>query len=167
MKKILLAVCVAALVAVAGCGGNGGSDQAGIDRGIDIDDNSAGAANVTHGIGVEVGGMIAGSGLTEITATYPEGQFVVGSAQPDEIVIRIDADGDSESERTINGSQITSVDTADNSFTLTLDSDDTLQSGYIVLVEYPAITNPDEPGEYTVEVRLNGRQTSEVTAVIE
>jgi len=45
--------------------------------------------------------------------------------------------------------------------------DDTLEEGDVVVVRYPAVDNPDEPGEYTVETRLNGERAANAMVTIQ
>ncbi|WP_233255319.1 MULTISPECIES: FimD/PapC N-terminal domain-containing protein [Haloplanus] len=37
----------------------------------------------------------------------------------------------------------------------------------MIVVGYPAVDNPEDPGEYEVEVRLNGERTATGTVTIE
>ncbi|UIP01174.1 hypothetical protein Hbl1158_07455 [Halobaculum sp. CBA1158] len=58
------------------------------------------------------------------------------------------------------------MNTNDYSFTVALDTDYTLESGDTVVVRYPAVDNPEEPGEYGVAVTLNGDRTISETVTI-
>lgn len=167
MNKTLLTVVVVALITLAGCSALPGSDQPDVDSGVDIEDNSSGATDVTQSIGIEVDETTGGEEWTEIGATYPRDHFTVDAAQHDQIQLGVDTDGDGESEETFNETHISGVNNNAFSFVVTLDTGYTLESGDVVMVEYPAIDNPSEPGEYTVEVGLNDHQTTNATVAIE
>jgi hypothetical protein len=62
---------------------------------------------------------------------------------------------------------ISGANNNDFSFTIELDTGYTLVEGDTVLVEYPAVDNPSEPGEYEVEVSVNEVQTATATITIE
>lgn len=167
MNRTSLTVVVVALIALGGCSALPGSDQPDVDSGVDVDDNSTGATNVTQSVGIEVNESTAGEEWTGIGATYPRDNFTVDAVQHDRIRLGVDTDGDGESERTFNETHVSGVNSNAFSFTVTLDTGYTLESGDVVMVEYPAIDNPSQPGSYTVEVRLNDRQTTTATVTIE
>jgi hypothetical protein len=62
---------------------------------------------------------------------------------------------------------VSGVNNNEYSFDVTLDTDYTLQEGDVVVVRYPAVDNPAEPGDYEVELRLNDGRTETVTVTIE
>jgi len=51
-------------------------------------------------------------------------------------------------DRRFDESHVSGVNNNAYSFDVTLDMDDTLEEGDVVVVRYPAVDNPDEPGEY-------------------
>jgi hypothetical protein len=167
VNKALLTIGLIAMIAVAGCAGLPGSGQQDPGNGVNIEDNSSGATNVTQAVSVEVDDTGAGQEFTEIGATYPRDNFVVRAAQHDQIVLGIDSDGDGDVEHRFNESHISGVNNNAYSFDITLDTGYTLESGDVVMIEYPGIDNPSEPGEYIVEVRLNDRQTTNSTVTIQ
>jgi len=167
MNRTLLAVGIVALVALAGCSALTGGENPAAEKGIDAADTSTGATNVAHSVGIEVDDATAGEELTAIGAIYPREHFAVDSAQHDQITVSIDQDGDGEAERTFDEEDISGVNNNDFSYEITLDTGYTLQSGDIVMIEYPDIDNPDESGEYVVEVQLNDEQTANASLSIE
>lgn len=167
VNKALLTIGLVAMVALAGCGALTGSDQPDSDNGVTIENNSPGATNVTQAVSVEVDDTAAGQELTEVGATYPREDFVVRAAQHDQIVLGVDSDGDGSLEHAFNETHISGVNNNAYSFDVTLDTGYTLESGDVVMIQYPGIDNPTEPGEYTVEVRLNDGQSTNSTVQIE
>jgi len=170
VNKTFIAIATVALVALAGCAGQSGTERTGtngsVESGIRTTDNVTGAMNVTHWVGAEVGNATAGEALSGIGAVYPGEHFAVGGAEPEEIRVGVDRNGDGEPDQTFNESHVSAVNNTENSFDVTLDTDYTLQSGDVVTVAYPAVDHPDEAGEYTVQVRLNDRPASNQTIVI-
>ncbi|WP_436902293.1 hypothetical protein [Halovenus halobia] len=79
----------------------------------------------------------------------------------------VDTDDDGEIDREFETEVISGVNNNAYSFDVTMDTNYTLQTGDVVLVEYPDVDNPDEPGEYTVETRLNDQQMADATVSIE
>ncbi len=115
---------------------------------------------------IEVNESTAGSALSGIGTTLPRGRFLVDGAKHEAVSVGVDTDDDGTVGRTFDESDISGVNNNDFSFDVNLDRDHTLGQGDTVVVQYPAITNPDEPGEYPVAVRLNGgqqRSTGNVT----
>jgi len=167
VNRTVLTVAVVALVALAGCSALPGSDQSDVDSGVDIEADSTGETNVTQSVRIEVNGTTAGEELTGIGASYPRDEFTVHAAKHDQIRLGVDTDGDGESERTFNETHVSGVNNNAFSFDVTLDTGYTLESGDVVTVEYPAVDNPSEPGEYTVEGRLNDDQTVDATVTIQ
>lgn len=177
MRNKLLVLGVVALIALAGCSGLGG-DQPGLEEDsdentpspeerVDTETNSTGAENVTYAVGIEVNESVAGQELDAIGATYPRENFTVDSAQHDELLIGIDTDGDGTINRGFEEGAVSGVNNNAYSFDVTMDTDYTLQSGDVVLIEYPDVDNPEEPGEYTVETRLNDQRMADATVQIE
>ncbi|WP_225333494.1 hypothetical protein [Halomicrobium urmianum] len=170
MNRTLIAIVTVALVALAGCAAQSGTERTGtngsVETGIRTTDNATGATNVTHWIGAEVDNATGGEELSAIGAAYPGEHFAVAGAEPEEIRLGVDTNGDGEPDRTFNESHVSAVNNTESSFDVTLDTDYTLQSGDVVTVAYPAVDHPDEAGEYTVAVRLNDRQTSNQTVVV-
>lgn len=177
MNRRLLAIGVVALLALSGCAGFGGEaeptddDQSSTDSdvvqtGVRATNNSASATNVTYAVGITVTDAVAGEQLSAIGATFPEA-FTVDTARPDELLIGIDTDGDGTINRGFQETAVSGVTNTDDSFEVTMDSEYTLQSGDVVLVQYPGVDNPSEPGEYTVETGLNGERMADWTVVIE
>ncbi|WP_253736896.1 hypothetical protein [Halohasta salina] len=167
MNKLLQTIGLVLIVALAGCSGLPAGDGSDAGNGTSIENDTAGATEVTQSLGITVDETTAGEELSEIGATYPREQFVVSAAQHDEIEIGVDSDGDGTAEHTFNETHISGVNNNAYSFDITLESGYTLQSGDVVTVVYPAVDNPEEPGEYTVELRVNERQTANATATIE
>lgn len=167
MSKTVLSVCLVALVTLAGCSALPGSQQPDIDNGVNIEDNRTDATNVTQSVAIEVGENTSGEALTEIGVTYPRDHFTVHSAQHEQIRIGVDTDGDGETERSFNETHVSGVNNNAYSFDITLDTGYTLESGDVVMVEYPGVDNPAEPGQYTVEIRLNDEQTTQAVVSIE
>ncbi|WP_336326763.1 hypothetical protein [Halovenus sp. HT40] len=186
MRKKLLVLGVVALIALAGCSGLGG-DQPDVeensddqpeesdepdpsstaDEGVDTDNSTTAAENVSYAVGIEVNESVAGQELDAIGATYPRENFTVEAAQHDEILLGIDTDDDGEIDRGFEEGVVSGVNNNAYSFDVTMDANYTLQTGDVVMIEYPDVNNPDEPGEYTVETRLNDQQMADATVLIE
>ncbi len=160
------------MVALAGCSALGGADSGQpettvSDDRVALEDDSAGATGVNQTLRMTVDETTNGSEWTEIGATYPRDNFTVDSAQHEAIVLGVDTDGDGELDRTFDESHVSGVNNNAYSFDVTLDTDYTLQTGDEVVVGYPAVDNPAEPGEYEVEVRLNDQQRATGNVTIE
>ncbi len=157
-----------AVIALAGCSGvpGAGSDGTGTDPGVDVESNDTGATNVTQSVVIEVEETAEGEELSAIGATYPRDRFTVRAAQHDQIGIGVDSDGDGEVERRFNETNISGVNNNAYSFDVTLDTGYALSSGDTVVVEYPAVDNPTESGQYTVGTRLNDRPAANATVAI-
>jgi hypothetical protein len=108
-----------------------------------------------------------GSEWTAVGVAYPRENFTVHSVQHGELELGVDTDGDGEIDRKFDESHVSGVNNNAYSFDVTLDTDYTLQSGDVVVVRYPAVDNPAEPGDYDVEVSLNDQQTATSTLNIE
>lgn len=101
-----------------------------------------------------------------MSAVYPRGSFTVRPAQHEKIEIGVDVTLDGTPDQEFEASDISGVNNNDYSFTIELDTDYTLQRGDAVVVDYPAIDNPDEPGEYEVELSVNEQQSTMATLSI-
>jgi hypothetical protein len=193
VKKTLLVLGAVALIALAGCSGLGGdtpdvgensddqpadtddqptdSDETDptstADEGVDTENSSTAAENVSYAVGIEVNDSVEGQELGAIGATYPRENFTVDTAQHDEVLIGIDTDDDEEIDRGFEEEVISGVNNNAYSFDVTMDTNYTLQTGDTVLIEYPDVDNPDEPGEYTVETRLNDQRMADAGVLIE
>jgi len=166
VNKLLRTVGLVVIIATAGCSGLPASDAPATNE-TTIENDTAGATNVTQSIGISVDESAAGAELTAIGATYPRDEFVVSAAQHEQISIGVDTDGDGTTDRTFNETHISGVNNNAYSFDITLDTGYTLQAGDIVTVGYPALDTPQEPGTYTVELRVNDQQTTNATVDIE
>ncbi|WP_436909213.1 hypothetical protein [Halosimplex marinum] len=174
MRRTLIAVGLVATVALAGCsaltGGDAGTDGPGAtvsDDRVAVENDSAGATGVNQTLRLTVDETTNGSEWTAIGATYPRENFTVDSAQHEEIRLGVDTDGDGELDREFDEGSVSGVNNNAYSFDVTLDTDYTLSEGDVVVVGYPAVDNPDEPGEYEVDVRVNDRQNATGTVTIE
>lgn len=171
MRRTLVAVALAVLVSTAGCAAFGGGDDgaAPTTNGdvVESADDTANASNVTQSVQLSVNESAAGSEWESLSASYPRDEFTVHSVQHEDVTLGVDTDGDGELEREFTETHVSGVNTNEYSFTLELDTDYTLQDGDVVVVEYPAVDNPDEAGDYTVEVRLNEAQTANSTLTVE
>ncbi len=162
-----MVVAVVALVSLAGCSGLGGgpagdgtADDAGADGSVVESGNATpGATGVDHTLRVTVNES-AGSEWESVAATYPRDRFSVDSVQHGDLRLGVDTDGDGALDREFDGSHVSGANNNDYSFTVGLDTDYTLEAGDVVVVEYPAVDNPGEPGEYAVEVTVNDAQTT-------
>lgn len=169
----MVVVAVVSMITLAGCGGlvpgdstDGGADIEG-NESVDVENDAADATGVNQTLRAEVGEETAGDELTEIGATYPRDNFTVDAAQHEEIVLGVDTDSDGEIDREFDESHISGVNNNEYSFDVTLDTGYTLEEGDVVMVQYPAINNPAEPGEYEIEIRLNDQQTTTGMITIE
>lgn len=182
MRKQLLVLGLVALVALAGCSALQDGDQPGVDSddeiggetlsfpvedGISNGDSDSGATNVSYAVGIEVSDSVAGENLSAVGATYPRENFTVHSAQHEDIIVGVDTDDDGEIDREFEEGTVSGVNNNAFSFDVTLDTDYTLQSGDVVVIEYPDVDNPAESGSYTVGTRLNDQETADVTVGIE
>lgn len=166
MRRTTLAVGLVVLVGLSGCSLLTGDDPAPGGQAT-IESNETDATNVTQSLRIEVNETVAGSEWTEIGATYPRERFVVDAAQHEAIGLGVDTDGDGEMNREFNETHVSGVNNNAYSFTIGLDTGYTLQEGDVVMVTYPDVDNPSEPGTYDVEVRLNDQQTASTPLEIE
>jgi hypothetical protein len=167
VRRILLVVALVSIVALSGCAALDGGSPDGTPDDVAIENDDPGATNVTQTLRIDVNETTADSELTAIGATYPRENFTVDAAQHDQIEIGVDTDGDGETEEGFNETHISGVNNNAYSFDITLDTGYTLQEGDTVIVSYPAVDNPSEPGDYEVEIRLNDEQTATDTVSIE
>lgn len=179
MKRSILIVAVVAMVSLSGCAavsdlGASGDENVELPDGpadvggahVQTSDNATDATNVNYTMRVAVDESTAESELSSVGATFPRDRFLVDSAKHEAVSVGIDENGDGTVDRTFEASAVSGVNNNDYSFDVTLDTDYTLQQGDVVVVQYPAITNPAETGEYPVAVRLNDdqqRSTGNVT----
>jgi len=156
------------VVSTAGCSAlPGGSDGSGDDSSADLGDESTGATDVTQTLRIPVPEETAGQTLQSISATYPRDRFAVDSASHDAITVGVDSSGDGSLDEEFESGAISGVNNNDYSFTITLDTSYELGSGDMVMLDYPAIDNPSEPGEYDITMSLNDGPERTVTVQIE
>ena len=89
------------------------------------------------------------------------------SASHDAITVGVDQTGDGTLDEEFGSDAISGANNNEYSFTVTLETDYELTTGDIVVLEYPAVANPDEPGEYGVSVTLNDEQETNVSITVE
>ncbi len=170
MRRTLVAVALAVLVATAGCASFGGSSDTDAEPTSGVvapSDSAANATAVNQTIRLSVDDSTAGSEWTSLSVAYPRENFTVESAHHENVSLGVDTNDDGAPEETFNESHISGVNNNAYSFTVELDTGYTLASGDVVVVEYPAVDNPAEPGNYTVEVTLNDEQTANGTVTVE
>jgi hypothetical protein len=167
MQRTLVVAVTVSLVALAGCGGLTDTAGPGGNETVAVADKSAGATDVNQTFRIAVDGSTADTEWTSISATYPRDRFAVGSTKHEDIVLGVDTDGDGEMDREFDERHVSGVNNNEFSLDITLETGYTLQESDVVVVTYPAVDNPSEPGEYAVEITLNGRQTTIGTVVIE
>lgn len=173
MRRSTLALVLVAVVALAGCStltGGSPADEQGTavpNEQAEVADDDPGSTDVNQTLRIEVDETTAGAEWTEIGTSYPRDRFTVDAAKHDEIVLGVDTDGDGQLDRRFNETHISGVNNNAYSFDVTLDTGYALQEGDVVVVGYPAVDNPSEPGEYQIEVRLNDGQSSTGTVAIE
>jgi len=152
--------------ALAGCSSGGDNDASDDVNPVEPADNSAGE-RTSQSLQLTVGEDLADSGWQSVSATYPRDRFTVQSARHEEIGLGVDVSGDGNADEEFGASAISGVNNNDFSFTIELDTGYTLTDGDTVFVEYPAVDNPSEPGEYDVEVSVNEIQTATASIIIE
>jgi hypothetical protein len=163
-RTVLTGSAAALTTALAGCslGGDGGD---GSDEGVDPADSSTGATS-EQTLRLTVNGDAAGSEWESVSATYPRDRFTVESAQHENIGLDIDTSGDGNADEEFGAGAISGANNNEFSFTIELDTGYTLQEGDTVIVDYPAVGNPEEAGDYEVELSINEAQTETVTLTI-
>lgn len=176
MQRTLVAVTLAVLISTAGCaafggggdaGGGGGGEGAATDDVVVAGDTETNASGVNQTVRMSADESTAGDDWTSLSVTYPRDNFTVESAKHENVSFGVDTDADGDLETTFNGTHVSGVNTNDYSFTLELDTDYELEPGDEVVVEYPAVDNPEEPGNYSVEVVLNEDQTANGSIIVE
>lgn len=169
MRRTVLVIAMVSLVALSGCTGLLGDEGSEIESNetVAVGDSAPDATNVNQTLQIEVGESLAGSELTAIGATYPRGKFVVDGAKHGAVGLGVDTDGDGTVDREFDESHVSGVNNNEYSFDVTLDTGYTLQQGDVVMLRYPSVDNPSEPGEYEIDIRLNDQQTTTGTVVIE
>jgi len=167
VRKTLVAVALAALVATAGCTAfsAGGDGDAPGDETVDVE-NPATNETAAYAVSAPVGDDTADSEWESLSVEYPREHFTVESAQHDDLELGVDTDDDGEVDRELNETHVSGVNTNDYSFTVELDTEYTLESGDELHVTYPSVDNPDEAGNYTVEVTVNDAATTNATVAI-
>jgi len=167
-RRTFVTAATLGVASIAGCsalpGGDDGSDD---DSSADLGDQSTGATDVTQTLRIPVSEETTGQTLQSISATYPRDRFVVDSAGHDAITVGVDSSGDGSLDEEYDSGAISGSNNNDYSFTITLDTSYELKSGDIVMLDYPAIDNPSEPGEYDITVSLNEGPERTVTVQIE
>lgn len=166
-RAFLAGTTTAIGVGLAGCSTDSGSGDGenGDGQGVEPADESTGARS-EQSLRLVVGEELAGSEWQSIGATYPRDRFTVQSAQHEEIFLGVDTSGDGTADEEFGPDAISGVNNNDFSFTIEVDSGYTLTNGDTVLVDYPAVDNPDEASEYEVELTINEVQTGTVTVTI-
>lgn len=167
VRRILLVVAVVTMVAFSGCAALNGGSPDGTPDDVAVENDDPGATNVTQTLRIDVDETTADSELTAVGATYPRENFTVDAAQHEQIELGVDTDGDGELEEEFNETHISGVNNNEYSFDIALETGYTLQEGDTVVVSYPAVDNPSEPGDYEVEIRLNDEQNATDTVEIE
>jgi hypothetical protein len=166
-RSFLAAATAVGIASTAGCSGlTGGGSGGDTNESVSLQDNSAGATGVTQTLRIPVSEEIAGETLASISATYPRDRFLVDSASHEDVVIGVDASGDGALDEEFGPDAISGINNNDFSFTINLDTDYELSAGDVVMLDYPAIDNPDEAGEYEVTVALNEGPEQTVTVEI-
>ncbi|WP_324662581.1 hypothetical protein [Haloarcula sediminis] len=161
-RRTFIAAASASTVALAGCSTDSGSDS---DGEVQPDDSGTGETNVSQTLRVPATDAVAGQTLDAVSATYPRDQFVVESASHDAISLGVDAGDTGTLDEEFDAGAISGVNNNEYSFTVTLDTGYELSADDVVVLDYPAVTNPDDPGEYEVTVGLN--DTTETTVTVQ
>ncbi|MGQ4554589.1 hypothetical protein [Halobellus sp. GM3] len=144
------------------CGRTGGGD--GTD--VTLEDDSTGAAGAQT-LRIPAGESIADQSLSSVSATYPPDRFFVDGASHDSIPVGVDRDGDGELEEEFGSDAISGANNNDYSFAVTMETDVEPAAEDVVGLEYPAVENPGNPGEYDVEVSLNDERETSVAVAVE
>lgn len=160
-RTVVTGSAAAVVTALAGCsmGGDGGD-------GVEPADSSTGAT-AAQALRLTVNEDAAGSEWQSVSATYPRDRFTVDSAQHENIGLGVDQSGDGSADEEFGAGVISGVNNNDFSFSIELDTGYTLQAGDTLLVDYPAVGNPEEAGDYEVELSVNEARTETVTVTIE
>lgn len=165
-RRTVLATAAAALTtAAAGCSSGEDDSDSNDESPVEITDNGAGERS-SQSLRLTVGEDLAGAEWESVSATYPRDQFTVRSAQHEDITFGVDTSGNGSVDREFDAGDISGVNNNEFSFTIELDTGYTLAEGDTVRVEYPAVDNPSEPGDYEVETSVNEVQTATTTVTI-
>lgn len=161
------------MVSLAGCsaltgGGqsDGGETTVPTEQAV-VEDDDANATAVGQTLRITANETTADSELTAVGATYPREHFTVHAAGHENVSVGVDTNGDGELDERFNETHVSGVNNNAYSFDVTLDTDYTLAAGDTVVVDYPAVDNPADPGEYEVQIRLNDEQNATGTVAIE
>jgi len=166
-RRSFLAAASIAVASTSGCSAlSGDGSDGGGNETVQLEDSSAGATGVTQTLRIPVSEEIDGETLGAISATYPRDQFAVDSASHEAVVVGVDSNGDGALNEQYEADAISGINNNEYSFTVTLDTSYELAEGDVVVLDYPAISNPSEPGEYEVTVALNDGPESTVTVEI-
>lgn len=165
LTEIVITATAAATAAVAGCSGTSESPGGGNET-VAAEDPSAGVTS-RQSLRMTVGESVAGSEWTSIAAEYPREYFTVQSAQHEELSLGVDTTSDGTVNESFDESNVSGVNNNAYSFNIGLDTGYELQQGDVVVVEYPAVDNPDEAGEYEVDLTLNDEQSATGTLSIQ
>jgi hypothetical protein len=158
---------VVVMLALAGCSALPTGQSEGETPNVSAEDDQPGATNVSQTLRITVNETTRGSEFSAIGASYPRENFTVDPLQHEDLVIGVDTDGDGELDREFNETHVSGVNNNAYSFDITLETDHELQQGDVIVVRYPDIDNPTQPGTYDVDVRLNDRQTTTAAITIE
>jgi len=164
-RAFLAGTTTAIGVGLAGCSTDSGNGDGGDGQVVEPADESTGARS-EQSLRLVVGEELAGSEWQSIGATYPRDRFTVQSAQHEDLFLGIDTSGDGTADEEFGTDAISGVNNNDFSFAIEVDSGYTLTDGDTVLVDYPAVDNPTDAGEYEVELTINEVQTGTVTVTI-
>lgn len=165
-RKFVITATTAVTAAVAGCSGTSESPDGGGNQTVAAEDPSAGVTS-RQSLRMTVGEDVAGSEWTSLAAEYPREHFTVQSAQHEELTLGVDTTGDGTIDESFDESDVSGANNNAYSFTIGLDTGYELQQGDTVVTEYPAVDNPDEAGEYNVELTLNDEQSTTGTVAIQ
>lgn len=160
-RTVLTGSAAALATALAGCSLGGGAGNEGVDPA-----NDDPGATSEQTLRLTVTEDAAGSEWASVSATYPRDRFAVESAQHENIGLGVDTSGDGNADEEFGAGAISGANNNEFSFTIELDTGYTLQEGDTVIVDYPAVQNPEEAGDYEVELSVNEAQTETVTLTI-
>ena len=164
-RTVLATTAVSLTTAVAGCSSDGPDTEDDPVNPVELADNTAGERS-SQSLRLTIGDDLTGTEWQSVGATYPRDQFRVQSAQHEDIGLGANTSGDGNADREFDAGVISGVNNNDFSFTVEVDTDYTLAEGDTVVVEYPAVDNPSEPGDYEVETSVNEVQTATTTVTI-
>lgn len=165
-RTVLATAAMSLTTAVAGCSSDGNDTEDNPEKPVELVDNTAGKRS-GQSLRLTIGEEVVGAEWQSVSATYARDQFTVQSAQHEDIRLGVDTSGNGNTDQEFDASVISGVNTNDFSFTVELDTDYTLAEDDTVIVEYPAVDNPSEPGEYEIETSVNEVRTATTTITIE